>query len=233
MDQCCGYIIYDQHTGDSICTTCCRVKNTGRENVFTIENLLLSHSEFVELCEKKHISRAIVGYALDLHAKREKYDKNEAAAVAADLAYCLYEAFCKYDAKRSVKEIADLMHLDARTKKIFFAKCTEDKVKPSDLISRVCQQLELLDFKFHTKIARLADDVYENQLLSHTPQTVLAGTLMLVVASEKLAITPKTIAAACDVSPACMRRASRLIAKNWQASAVVAAADTAAAAAAE
>ena len=193
----------------------------GHENVFTTENPLLSHSDFVELCEKKHVSRAIVGYALDLRAKREKYDKN-IDNTTADLAYCLYEGFCKYDAKRSVKEIADLLHLDARTKKLFFTKCTEDKVMPSDLVSRVCHRLELSDFKFQTKIGRVADYMYDNQLLSHTPQAVLAGTLMLVLESEKLAIHPKTISAACDISPACLQRACRLIAKNWQPTAVAA-----------
>lgn len=213
MDECCGYIVIDVHTGDSICSGCGIVKDNRLINDLPIveknakqqqqqHSYSCSADEFVNLCDKKHISPNVIELALEINASAEHKQERSIA----DLAYSLYIACQKLHACRSIKEISDILYLDSKSKQQFAMKCKQDQIRPSHLNQRVCSELGIQDYKTVSRISNEADLIFDQILLSHSPQSVLAGTIMKTAENLQLDISHKTIANKCQVSLACARR---------------------------
>lgn len=204
MDECCGYIVIDSHSGDSICSGCGIVRNNALNDLPKVQlqrdHRTYSTDEFANLCDKKHIAPCIIELASEMNACNSEQENK------AELAFCLYAACQKFNAGRSIKEIADILHLDSKSKQQFSMKCKQDQIRPSHLNQRVCSQLGITDYKTISNIGKEADLIYDKVLLSHSPQSILAGTIIKTLENKQPNISPKAIAQACQVSLACAKR---------------------------
>jgi transcription initiation factor TFIIIB Brf1 subunit/transcription initiation factor TFIIB len=199
MEECCGeYIVEDQHTGDSICSGCGKVFSSFHTQQWKSDPQI-QDSCFMEKCARGEIPLCIALYAQDCLTLKN--------TDCADRAYCLYQACDKLGSPRSIKEISKILNLSKKSRAKFSQKCNREIISPSTLAERVCKRLEIHDFKLISKIATLSDHVYEENLLSSPPQSILAGCIALQCPSQPV----QSIANECGVSTSCVMRASRAV----------------------
>jgi transcription initiation factor TFIIIB Brf1 subunit/transcription initiation factor TFIIB len=201
MDECCGgYMIEDQHTGDSICSSCGRVFPDFQDQLKSDTHVQVQDSCLMEKCARGQIPPCIALYAQDCLTANGKEDE-------ANRAYCLYQACEKMNAPRSIKEIASILDLSKRSRTKFSQKCNREIISPSTLAERVCKNLDIFDFKIISEISHLSDRVYETKLLSSPPQSVLAGCIALHCPFVSL----QALAHECNISMSCLMRAIRTV----------------------
>lgn len=200
-DCCQEYIVFDDRTGDEICTSCARAKSTFPLSLPYDPNSSNSRKSFCEIeeelsiiCDKHHISKCAYNDALELLRGEERKTRIKAAQ-------CLHKALISHNAPRSFKELSCMFYIP-------FTQIAKydvvSSLKPSDLCSRVlpeltanCRYENVISKQKEKDIAHLADELFENQMCCGSPQASLA--VSIAMHCESL-FSLLNIARACHIS---------------------------------
>ena len=183
-DCCQEYIVFDDRTGDEICTSCARAKCTFAPSLVYSPNSNNSRTtsfceiedELSIICDKHHISKCIFNDALELLRGEERKTRIKAAQ-------CLHKALMSHNAPRSFKELSSMFYIPFTQ----IAKYDDvSSLKPSDLCSRVLPELTIncrydnaISKQKEKEIAHLADELFENQMCCGSPQASLAVSIAM------------------------------------------------------
>lgn len=200
--ECCSYIVVDQHTADTICSGCGKVLETTL--YWTQFNQPEEKDSLSDICMNANISACIESRAREIMKTLHETDK------LANIAFSLYRACIDLEVSRSMKEIIDLCYLDEKSRRKFENLCTFNEIRPSALVSRALQKLVIHNWKLERSIAERADQLYDTELLSSSPQSALAAAMVIELRKAELHNnTIKAIAKACGVSYSCLQRVEK------------------------
>lgn len=196
---CCGYIITDERTGDSICEKCGKLEKDLRKHITFFTKL---QHDFIEtVCSNNHIAKVIEEEAIF-----QFYNSKEQAKSNAFAAYCIYLACTIHQAARSLIEIAKMCFVNVSD--ISYFKTDEIDIIPSDLTERALEKLEISSFKFKVRVKHFSDIIFNDLLRCSPPQSALA--VAVVALNNDKTVTQNAIAKACDTSLSCLRRLCRI-----------------------
>jgi len=174
LSECCReYIINDERTGDEICYECGRANRSLLSPFhYSEENELSEHivvKELRDICANGNISEYLTQEAVNL-LKKEKIKTRIIAAQT------LHKVFQNHHVPRTYKELSNLFYISPS--QIGKYTCVSE-TKPSHLAERVLADLNITRLSLVEKIAATADELFEGELNSVSPQSALAVSIAL------------------------------------------------------
>lgn len=203
MSECCGYILYDEHTGDNVCESCGKIISTlpspiiTKDNNESICNLI---NEFIDIASNNQVSQCIIDRTLNLYNKGKQ--KGRSILISSFYKACVIE-----QVPRSIKEISDMFKINFSE----ILKYTGDyNIKPSDLSQRICNKLGITKYCHIKNIDAVSDGLFKYIFINSPPQSCLAVAILNSYPENAPPISIAKIANTCQVSLSCIRRLNRL-----------------------
>jgi len=204
--SCCGYIVFDSHTGDEICDSCAKVitNHCPKPSYSYIPKpVLCSKAEaFVQdICANNNVAKCIELSALDRIASKKKCPLNEAALA-------LYLAFKDHDVGRSVLEVAAMCGIHVTE----IIKCETRftrEILPSELSARIFDPLNIDNYQVKKSINKLADLIFSKLLHCSPPQSALALAVVHTISCTDYR-TKNNVSRTCGITPSCLRRLQKI-----------------------
>lgn len=193
MSICCNaYLIHDQRVGDEICENCGRAERYYEDTFLKKEDIVISGSIEVELkkiCDNNNFQNIIFEKALSVLRMKKGKKTIEQAALS------LHTACQFLNVPRTLKEISSMFFI--RTNSL--SKKDEGLIsltRPSQLAVRVLSSLNITSLSLVEKISSRADKLFFNVLVSVSPQTALAVSIIM----EQPELGLNTVAKHCHIS---------------------------------
>jgi len=195
-DCCNAYLVYDEKSGDDICVECGRANRClfAKEVPKRVENPNIREHVRVrqlrDICINANIPDFIIEEAVAIF-------KQEKLKTRVNAAQSLHRVFQLHNVCRSYKELSSLFFLlpsqIARYDSV-------SETKPSHLAERVLNELNITQLPLVERVARKADELFEGELNSVSPQSALAVSIALLhtelpmaQVSESCQITKQTL----------------------------------------
>jgi len=195
--ECCNaYLVYDEKSGDDICVECGRANQclfAHHPPKKVVNPQIHEHvrvRQLRDICINAHIPDFIIEEAVDLF-KQEKLKTRVAAAQS------LHRVFQLHNVCRSYKELSSLF---------FLLPCqiarydSVSETQPSHLAERVLHELNITQLPLVEQVSKKADELFEGELNSVSPQSALAVSIALLhpeismtQVSESCQITKQTL----------------------------------------
>ena len=198
--ECCGYLLNDQHTGDEICLGCGKIF-AQLTNITSSLRIYKPNVQLKDICANNNISNAIEEDALWEIAQSTQPIK------PCFVAFCLYSACKRGGASRTLQEISKMFDIDTASIAQYETAPTRE-ICPSELAGRVCNKLEITNFKLVQAVKTFADILSQRVVYSCPAQSALALALCFLPDISKK--NKVQISRACGVTPSCLRRLSRI-----------------------
>ncbi len=201
MVCCNGYKILDARGGVTVCEKCGKNEQylTDTVNGCSIEE----HFEYIQnICANNHLVKSIEAEAEHLFFTNRRGARKNGEAFAA---YCIYVACKNQNVGRSLIEIARMCYVPLSLLSSFHVDSNEE-LKPSNLVARICAKLDIISFLIVKDIENMSDILYTGLLNSGPPNSAVAVAIVLVTKNVGLA----KIAWACDISASCLRRICKI-----------------------
>ena len=201
MSCCNGYKILDARGGVTVCEKC--GKNE-QHLIDTVNNgFIEKHFEYIQnICANNHLTNSIETEAEHLFFKNRKGSRKNGETFAA---YCIYIACKNQNVGRSLIEVARMCYVPLSLLSSFHVDSNEE-LKPSNLVVRICAKLSITAFPLVKNIENISDKLYTGLLNSGPPNSAVA--VAIVVATKNVGLAK--IAWACDISSSCLRRICKI-----------------------